>query len=198
MECWSKFLSYRRMASRISLITVLSLWTSMNQSDVTFGAKLWTSPLLHSGTNTFFFHDSKLKTQGFLDLLSKALKSKAPSRFICVIPKEEKLPPQFLELVTLKTSAPLFISNGKLVASLSEMSIVLAMNKESTLIDPIDWGTFKNRILKWSENWPPGLLSISEDTNAIFNERTHLLHPPRSLTKQPNNIPLKSPTIINF
>ena len=108
-------------------------WTSMNQSDVAFGAKLWTSPLLHSGTNAFFFHerDGKLKTLGLLDLLTKSMESKAPTRFVCVIPKEEKLPPQFLELVTFKTSSPLFVSDGQFVPS-SEMSLVLASNKESS------------------------------------------------------------------
>ena len=160
-------------------------WTSINPSDVPFGAKLWESSLLHAGTNAFFFHerDSKLKTQGLLDLLSKSLQSKAPTRFICVIPKQENLPSQFLEIVNFKASAPLFVSNGQFALSLLDMSVVLAMNKESMITDPINWEAFKNRIRKWSEHWPKELLSISDFTNALFNERTQLFHPSRSLTK---------------
>ena len=125
------------------------------------------------------------------------MQSKAPSRFVCVISKEENLPPQFLELVTFRSSAPLFVSNNQFARSVSDMSIVLAINKESLIIDPIDWGGFKKRLLQWSGNWPPGLVTISEETNALFTERTQPLHPPRSLTKHANTLP-NAFSIINF
>ena len=78
------------------------------------------------------------------------------------------------------------------------MSILLGMNKESMLFDPINWVLFKSRLFKWSENWPPGLLSIPDHTDALFNERSALLHPPRALSKQPLHVSMRSTTIINF
>src|SRR5689334_8756685 len=63
------------------------------------------------------------------------------------------------------------------------MSLVLAMNKESMLIDPINWDLFKSRIIKLSGDWSPGLLLIPPHTDALFKERSPLLHPSRSVSK---------------
>ena len=78
------------------------------------------------------------------------------------------------------------------------MSLVLAMNKESMLIDPINWDLFKYRLIKLSEDWPRGLLIIPEHTDSLFKERSPLPHPPRSLSKHHINILLQSASIINF
>src|SRR5271163_3396150 len=75
-----------------------------------------------------------------MGLLTDALKLKAPSRFICVIPKQENLPSQCLELITFAPSSPLFLSHG----NFTSMSVVLAMNKESMLVDPINCENFKD------------------------------------------------------
>ena len=173
---------------------------SINESDVPFGARLWSTISLHSGTNSFFFQapESKIKIQGLLETLSESLQSKAPSRFICVIPKQEILPSQFLDLVTFNIPSPLFVSPGSFVSASSTMSIVLAMNKESMLIDPINYELFKSRLLNLSKDWPPGLFSINEHSNALFSERTPLFHPPRTLSKHPINVLLQSCSTINF
>ena len=78
------------------------------------------------------------------------------------------------------------------------MSLVLAMNKESMLIDPIIWDLFKARLIKLSGGCPPGLLQIPLQTDALFKERSPLLHPPRSISKHPINVLLQSSSIINF
>jgi len=76
--------------------------------------------------------------------------------------------------------------------------MILAMNKESMLTDPIDWNVFKDRLTRWSEDWPAGLLSISSQTDLLFSERSPLLHPPRALSKHPINVLLQSCSTIHF
>ena len=122
--------------------------------------------------------------QGLLEILSEALQSKAPSRFLCILPKPEHLPSHFLELATFSPASPIF-QNANLNCT---MSIILAMNKESMLTDPIKWDVFKDRLRIWSEDWPSGLLSVSLHSDLLFSERSPLLHPPRALSKHPINV----------
>jgi len=163
-------------------------WTSINGSDVPFGAKLWNTTSLHSGTNSFLFQppNSQIKVDGLMEILSETLQTTAPSRFVCLLPKPEKLPSHFLELAIFNSSAPI-LTNGNLTSTPVAMSLVLAMNKESMLIDPIIWDLFKSRLIKLSGGWPPGLLLIPLQTDALFKERSPLLHPPRSISKHPIN-----------
>ena len=81
------------------------------------------------------------------------------------------------------------------------MTIVLALNKESMAIDPIDWEAFCDQIHTLSENWPHGALIISSSTDALFRERTQLAHLPRTLSKQSLNLLLQNasePQIYTF
>ena len=132
-----------------------------------------------------------------MEILSETLQTTAPSRFVCLLPKPEKLPSHFLELAIFNSSAPI-LTNGNLTSTPVAMSLVLAMNKESMLIDPIIWDLFKSRLIKLSGGWPPGLLQIPLQTDALFKERSPLLHPPRSISKHPINVLLQSSSIINF
>ena len=59
------------------------------------------------------------------------------------------------------------------------ISLILALNKESCLIDPIDWTVFKNEILDWATQKSLALEFI-EDTGKKFRERTTPAHNPRS------------------
>ena len=72
-------------------------WTSINQSDVPFGAKLWTTPTIHSGTNSFFFQapGTQVNIKELMDVLNEALRPKLASRFLCVIPQQDKFTPLF-------------------------------------------------------------------------------------------------------
>ena len=122
-----------------------------------------------------------------------------PTSSISRLSKQETLPTQFVELMSFSSSAPLFLSRGKLVSTSCQMSILLATNKESMLTDPINWESSKNHLIKWSEESLPGVLvSIPENTNSLFNERSPLSHPPRVLSKQSINILLQSSSLINF
>ena len=176
-------------------------WTSVNESDTAFGAKLWRTPSLHSGRNSFIFlaPNSQINFPGFLEVLCETLQSKMPTRFLCVIPKVAKLPTQCLELASFNTNAPLFYScHGDPISTPSTTSIVLAMNKESNLTDPINWESFKEQLSRWSAVWQPGIVSVSVTTNTLFAERSPLLHNPRALSSHQNNLNLQSCSIINF
>ena len=55
--------------------------------------------------------------------------------------------------------------------SADAMSIALVINKESMLLDPIDWPALKSGLQEWAddENW---YMSIPDWTNKLFLERT--------------------------
>ena len=76
----------------------------------------------------------------------------------------------------LTTSKSLTCTQLKVAYS---VSIVLALNKESTLIDPFNWTAFKDEILAWAAT-NRVLLEINESTDLKFRERTVPSHPPRS------------------
>ena len=170
-------------------------WTSINESDTAFGAKLWRTPSLHSGKNSFLFlaPTTEINFQGLLEVLCETLQSKAPSRFLCVIPKFTKLPSQFLEIATFSANAPLFSScHGDLISTPFTISIVLAMNKESMLTDPINWEFFKEQLSRWSADGHLGVVSVLDTANTLFTERSPLLHNPRALSRQQKNLALES------
>ncbi|HEY4831749.1 MAG TPA: hypothetical protein VIH61_04225 [Waddliaceae bacterium] len=50
------------------------------------------------------------------------------------------------------------------------MSIVLALNKESMLLDPIDWPALKSDLIEWAAKQCPGLV-VSTATDKLFRER---------------------------
>jgi len=58
-------------------------------------------------------------------------------------------------------------------------SIILVINRESMLIDPIKWEEFKNELLAWSEKKCPSL-EIPKMSDNLFIERLPLSHSPRA------------------
>ena len=59
------------------------------------------------------------------------------------------------------------------------VSIMLAVNKESMWIDPIDWSAFKEDLSDWSEQNCPNL-TIHSITDLKFSERLVPSHSPRT------------------
>jgi len=49
-----------------------------------------------------------------------------------------------------------------------------------------------------AQNWPQGLLQISSSTDALFRERSHFPHAPRTPSKHPLNVRLKYISCIHF
>jgi hypothetical protein len=177
-------------------------WTSANVDDVPFGCKLWASENMHEGCNAFLFQPpgNNINFQGLLGILAKSLESKQPTRFVIVIPKQSTLPKPFLEIASLSPRCPLFsfeYSVAKLTSPCA-ISIVFGANKQSMATDPINWESFIHKIQDWSQNWSLGLLNLNADTNALFRERTHPPHSPRTLSKHPYTLALNSISTLHF
>src|SRR6266700_1090391 len=118
----------------------------------------------------------------------------------CLSSLQETLPYQFLEIATFASTSPLFsydYSSAKTMAPCA-MSLILAANKESMAIDPINWETFTDQIQTWAQNWTQGLFTMSHFTDARFRERTHPQHSPRALSNQPLNVNLRSISSLHF
>jgi hypothetical protein len=153
---------------------------------------------MHQGSNVFLFHgpDDRVNTKGLLEVIAESLATKLPTRYVCLVPSQEKLPPNFLELAIIRPGAPLYdFNSSEACLSTCSMSIILAANKESLQVDPINWEKFIGKLFKCVNN---DLLSIPQYTDSLFRERVTLQHSPRSLSKQPVNVMLKSCSIINF
>ena len=157
---------------------------------------------MHEGCNAFFFHapNSNINIQRLLEILSESMDSRLPSRFVLVVPKQEILPNHFLEIATFAPSCPLFSYDYSSARSPTPcaMSLILAANKESIAIDPINWELFIEKIQTWAQNWTQGLLIISHLTDTLFRERTQLQHSPRALSNQPLNVNLRSTSSFHF
>jgi hypothetical protein len=177
-------------------------WTSVNPCDVPFGARLWTTRTMHGGCTVFFLQtpDSNVNSQGLLEMLAESLETRVPTRFLLILPEQKSLPAQFLKIATLDPCCPLFnydysVARETLPCS---MSIVLALNKESMAIDPIDWESFSDQIQSLSGNWPQNGLIISSFTDALFRERIQLTHRPRTLSRPSRNVALHATFSLNF
>ena len=184
------------LTDSLHISPLFSDWTSVRAVDVPFGAKLWSTSSFHQGSNTFFFHGPKdeVNSQGLLEVLSESLCTNLPTRFVCLIPSQEKLPPYFHELAILDRGAPLFgFKDDEGSRSDCQMSIILAANKESLQIDPINWETLTTKL----KNWSIDHIIIPQQTDNLFQERKFPSHPPRSLSKQVESANLKTP-LINF
>jgi len=148
-------------------------WTSINSFDEPFGGKLWVTATMHEGGNSFFFQapNDNINIQRLLEILSESLDSIRPSRFVLVIPKQKSLPKHFLDIATFAPTSPLFSYDySEATTAPCAMSLILATNKESMAIDPINWELFIDKIQTWAQNWTPGLLSISHLTDTLFRE----------------------------
>jgi hypothetical protein len=89
---------------------------------------------------------------------------------------------KILELASVPIAFPLTrpeeTENNEFRAN-EAFSIILALNQESLLIDPVQWESFKKELHLWGEKHCPEL-EISKLTDNLFNERIPLSHPPRA------------------
>ena len=107
-------------------------WTSANVDDALVGGRVWSTENMHEGCNALFFQppDSQISIPRLLEILAGSLESKAPTRFILIIPKQSVLSKPFLEVASLSPRCPLFsieYSTAK-APSPCAMSIVLGMS----------------------------------------------------------------------
>src|SRR5690348_14839801 len=76
----------------------------------------------------------------------------------------------FLEIATIPRDFPLGLTEKTDTSPLlttRSISLILAINKESMLIDPIEWGSFKQKLDEWAEKYCPNL-EVSQLTDNLF------------------------------
>jgi len=132
--------------------------------------------------NLNWFKESKASYQKINNWISK----KKPTRVIVIGSSQEisqwchPKNRNFLEIAQIPRAFPVTYtdyepSNHHLSDSIS---IVLALNKESMLLDPIDWNAFKHDLREWAEHHVPEHV-IPDWTDKLFQERESLTHEPR-------------------
>ena len=171
-------------------------WTSEFPEDEAFGAKIinWNSSL--EGTNTFIYKEPSSDNEECSNLVTRLLESSSPlrgicaTRFVCLLPSLPIFPLPLIELAKFTRGSP--ILQGPTEIS-RDMSLVLVANKESLLVDPINWVSLIDKLAAWSQEWISGKLVIPDRTDALFRERTPLVHPSRSLSNHGLPLSLESP-----
>jgi len=163
--------------------SLFSEWCSSDPADITFGARGSLEKQDLAGHNTFIFlHSMESKArEKIVDLIREWISSKKPTRVIIIAQRSDVEPwfrpndRKFLELAKSDCDFPLIhltatISGRAPLCSAKPMSIVLALNKESMLFDPIDWPALKSDLIEWAAKQCPGLV-VSTATDKLFRER---------------------------
>ena len=168
-------------------------WSSSDQIDNSFGSRGTIRTQSLAGHNTFILTiDKDRETRMELIALFRTwLSSKKPTRVVIITPRKDVeawLRPRdrrFLEL-GFSVDFPFVhstahLTKSTLIRSNEPISILLALNKESMALDPIDWHALKNDILEWATHHCPHLI-IPESVNALFSERAPFGHKARAST----------------
>ena len=114
--------------------------------------------------------------------------SQTSQRDLCLAPREAKVSPDLLVIAHFAADSPLFAPADALgcdrqrIKLSAPMSLLLAVNKESMVVDPINWSSLSSKLKETALHWSSGQLTIPDHTDALFRERTHLSYPPRILS----------------
>jgi len=125
--------------------------------------------------------------QPFYDKINNWMSRKKPTRVIGIGRSKEvnqwchPKNRNFLEIARIPGAFPVtYNDSADSKHYLSDsISIVLALNKESMLLDPIDWNAFKHDFREWTEHYVPEYV-IPDWTDKLFQERESLTHESRS------------------
>ncbi len=182
-------LSVEANTSSLGRSDIFSEYCTSNLNDKNFGSlgSFWETNLV--GKNVLLVYgetDLKFNEQALLDRMSTLIQSKRPTRILfigpsVIIPKKNSR--TILEIAVIPSGLPMYGSAdvvGNLTRTSTPFSVLLALNKESMSIDPIDWESFRSELLGWAGESCPNF-RINAVTDNLFNERTPLRHPPRAL-----------------
>ena len=117
------------------------------------------------------------------------VKSEQPTRLLIIGPTPDSKTVAYrgcLEVAKIRRGFPFVHSiSGQSDTFLADQSVsmFLVLNRESMLIDPIDWPIFKQELVGWANVYCLSLV-ISTITDELFNERTPLSHFPRAQLKR--------------
>jgi ribonuclease HI len=168
-------------------------WCSTEKDDKQFGSlgSLFESDL--GGHNSFILtHDSKNPhTNRLHGIIQQWTSSQKPTRVVMIAPTQIVEPwfrprdRKILEIAHSLTGFPLFHDNhsvdqlGPRLLSAEPMSIIIALNKESMILDPINWFALKSDLSEWALAHCPDLI-ISESCDNLFRERAFPSHKARA------------------
>ena len=142
-----------------------------------------------SGKNTFLLFTKKDELDVNLPKIFSLNKSKKPTRVLTIAPSDHLKfirDRSFLEIARVRTGFPLKyaeIPQATEVFENCDFSLFLSLNRESLLIDPIDWDQLKHELSEWAHE-AKVKLEISIATDNLFSERTLRTHKARSSSKQ--------------
>ena len=168
---------------------------SVCEDDVSFGSlgPFWKADL--SGRNCLFVCSGQDQRDfpRISEKINLLVNSKQPTRILLIIPtqllSQLVLPPRkILEIASVPIALPLIRPEEvdcKYFGAKESYSIILALNQESMLIDPIQWDDFKKALLVWAEENCLDLV-IPDLTDNLFTERVPLPHPARAMCKSPS------------
>jgi hypothetical protein len=183
---------------------LFSQWFSDDAADLAFGAEGAMMENSLSGKNSLLLYleeDKEEFVQIYLRILDQ-ISSKNPTRFMLVTHTHfvAEIPPRhrraFLEIARFPLEFP-SIPPGSYRnqmgspshRSAQPVSIVVVLNKESMIMDPIDWTDLKVSLRNWSDQLCPSMV-IPEITDQLFRERSSVIH---TLRAQKGPPPSESP-----
>jgi hypothetical protein len=144
--------------------------------------------------------ESMSELQKIFDKINSLTNSCLPTRVLLICSSSslpQATPRNWITLATLPVGFPLVLPeknpNGVWLAN-ERFPVILALNRESMLIDPIDWLSLRRQLSEWSGKWCPEM-KIPIDTDHLFGERAPLNHKPRVTT---HSLPLQASGIYHF
>ena len=174
-------------------------WCSDTKEDIMFGSLGNSEDFSLEGRNSLFVRRSSSEDElKYFTVIKDSLTSTSPTRCLLIGPTSAfssiSNRQEVLELVRVSSNFPFLISTGfqeiRTAISNFSVSLVLALNRESCLIDPIDWNAFKKEFSNWATKHHLNFV-IVEHSDLRFRERALPIHDPRSrqLTKsKPTNV----------
>jgi len=138
--------------------------------------------------------NSKANINDLLTRLVKITDQKCHTRFICLVPETKFSHASVLTLAHIAKGSPIVTSLEGGRAS-SDMSLMLVANKASLLIDPINWVSLRDRLLI---NSGIHCISVPENTDARFRERTPFPHAARKGYPHLRKQALQKPCMYSF
>jgi hypothetical protein len=176
--------------------TLFNHWYSEEEFDLAFGAEGSMMEKSLAGRNSMLQYcperEDKEEFSRIYSRIIDQISSKSPTRCVWIVPTSHitELPTPhrraFLEIARFPQELPLIPPGSyrnqqrgdSLWRAPQSISIVIALNKESMLIDPIDWPALKEELRSWSNEHCSGMV-IPELTDQLFRERTCGTHSPR-------------------
>ena len=179
----------------LNFSSIFSTWHTKFQEGLLFGGL---PPEAVRGRNGFLYCDEADRAVDLLTVLANSLEN-TPSRFVCLVPKDTPFQRGQLVLADFEIGSPILeLFRGGVVNLSSKMTLILLANKESMVVDPIDWELFRERVSLWANGWRGGGVSFPDESDAMFRERVPLNHKPRSATNPEIFRQLSSPSLYSF